>query len=159
MQGDGERAKAVFDRLNPILHSADAAAAAIYQIEPYVIAGDIGGTRLYVGRGGWSWYTGAAAWTWRLAVEHILGIRMLDGKIMLAPCLPPDWLGFRATIRQVGTIEIDVKRGPAFGISVNGSPVPDVPIAFPGTGQTNRVVVTLAGKDIDARKIRSLVKS
>ena len=98
MQGDGARAKAVFDRINPVHHAATAEQARAYAIEPYVVAGDIGGGG-DVGRGGWSWYTGAAAWAWRLATEHILGLNLAGGKLMLAPCLPPDWPGYTATVR------------------------------------------------------------
>ena len=139
MRGDGDRAKLVFDRLNPILHSDNADKAEIYRIEPYVVAGDIGGTAPHLGRGGWSWYTGAAAWSWRLAVEQILGIQLVDDSILLSPCLPEGWPGFQATLRRRGSVEITVKRGADPGLWVDGRPVPEGPFEFPGEGNLRTV--------------------
>lgn len=145
MQNDGDRAKAIFDRINPVLHSADKARASRYLVEPYAVAADIAGTDPWLGRGGWSWYTGAAAWAWRLAVEHILGMSLVDGQIALSPCLPADWPGFTATLRGAGTIEVSVTRGETEGFAVDGAPAPRAPIAFPGSGRTSRVLLTIGG--------------
>lgn len=99
MVGDGDRAKLVFDRLNPVRHAASKEDIERYLIEPYVVAGDMGGTDPHCGRGEWSWYTGGASCTWRLAVEYILGVRFVDGRIALSPCLPAGWAGFSVTMR------------------------------------------------------------
>ena len=144
MRRDGARAKEVFDRINPIRHAGTVEDARRYAIEPYVIAGDIGGGTDHLRRGGWSWYTGAAAWTWRLATEHILGLRLEQGEIILAPCLPPDWEGFSATIRGRGSIEVSVQRGSVAGITLDGTFTAASRIAFPGEGQTRMVELTLA---------------
>jgi cyclic beta-1,2-glucan synthetase len=146
MQGDGQRAKAVFDRLNPILQSDSEGKAARYLVEPYVVAADIGGTAPHLGRGGWSWYTGAAAWTWRLGVEHILGIRLMDGQIELTPCLPPGWDGFKAAIRGKGTIRISVARGSKSALIIDGETRPSAgePIEFPGEGRERQVELKVA---------------
>lgn len=144
MRGDGTRAKEVFDRINPIRQAEDLEAAQRYAIEPYVVAGDIGGGMDHLGRGGWSWYTGAAAWTWRLATEHILGVRLERGEMVLDPCLPPDWEGFSATIRGRGSIEISVRRGSVAGVRVDGAGAATSSVAFPGEGQTRKVELTLA---------------
>lgn len=104
----------------------------------------IGGAAPYTGRGGWSWYTGAAAWSWRLAVENILGIRLIDGKIELAPCLPSDWASFRATVRGKGTVEISVERGREAVLAVDGELTLTTPIEFPGDGNLRRVELVLA---------------
>lgn len=147
MSGDGERAKAVFDRINPILQSETPERASQYAIEPYAVAGDVSGGE-HTGRGGWSWYTGAAAWSFRLATEHILGIRLERGELALAPCLPPDWPGYTARLRgqgpHQGMIEITVRRGGEAGLVVDGEAVDEAPVAFPGEGQTRRVELILA---------------
>ncbi|MBS1239835.1 MAG: cyclic beta,2-glucan synthetase, partial [Proteobacteria bacterium] len=145
--GDGDRAKAVFDRLNPILHSDTWEKAERYLVEPYVVAADIGGSEPHLGRGGWSWYTGAAAWSWRLAVEHILGIRLVDRRIELAPCLPRDWSGFKATIEGEGMIEISVERGGEAALAIDGDAALSASqsIEFPGKGRKRRVELTIAG--------------
>lgn len=144
-RGDGERAKRVFDRLNPIRHADTQDKAAVYQIEPYVMAGDIGGVAPHLGRGGWSWYTGAAAWTWRLGVEHILGIRLVEGKVGITPCLPPSWPSFRAVLRGEGTLDVLVEREGQAGLWIDGQARPDQLIAFPGEGRTCCVHLILTG--------------
>ncbi|MDE8653686.1 GH36-type glycosyl hydrolase domain-containing protein [Novosphingobium album (ex Liu et al. 2023)] len=144
MLGDGARAKEVFDRINPIRHAGSSGEAAIYGIEPYVVAGDIGAGEDRLGRGGWSWYTGAAAWTWRLAVEHILGLRLEGGQLALSPCLPPDWPGFTAKLRGAGVIEVTVKRGPGTGLRVDGASDAGSTFAFPGKGRTRKVELMMA---------------
>ena len=141
LQGDGARAKAVFDRINPIPHARNETEARRYLIEPYVVAGDIGGEAPYTGRGGWSWYTGAAAWTWRLAVEHILGITLTEGRVTLAPCLPPEWPGFSAVLRRegAGTIEITVARHEILGMRIDGIGSAPTSFAFPGEGRVRKI--------------------
>lgn len=139
MQGNGERAKEIFDRINPLTHAGADEAVQGYAIEPYVVAGDISGLEGHVGRGGWSWYTGAAAWTWRLAVEHILGIRLETGKIALSPCLPSHWPGYSATLRGDGVIKIVVQRGHARSMLVDGQLQDAMSITFPGSGVTRTV--------------------
>jgi cyclic beta-1,2-glucan synthetase len=142
--GDGDAAKETFDRLNPILHAATRADAERYLTEPYAMAADIAGAAPHVGRGGWTWYTGAAGWTWRLGVEHILGLRLEDGALRLAPCLPAGWAGFEARLaRDGGAIEVRVDRGDG-GLEVDGGAwPPDRPIPFPPVGATLNVRLRL----------------
>ncbi len=96
--GDGDRAGALFAMLNPINHARTPADADRYKLEPYVIAADIYSTAPHVGRGGWSWYTGSAGWMQRVGVEAILGIRIRGSSLLIDPCIPRAWPGFKATI-------------------------------------------------------------
>lgn len=144
MAGDGARAKEVFDRINPIRHATTPEAARHYAIEPYVVAGDISGNDDHPGRGGWNWYTGAAAWTWRLACEHILGLHLEQGRVVLAPCLPPDWPGYTARLRGRGTIEVRVSRGGEPRLTIDAVPMDMQPIEFPGEGLTRVVELVVA---------------
>ena len=84
----------------PAKRSSTNAGAEHYRIEPYVTAGDIASAEPHRGKGGWSWYTGAAAWTWRLGVEGLLGITWRDGGILVAPSLPANWPGYRASLTR-----------------------------------------------------------
>jgi cellobiose phosphorylase len=43
--GDGDRAKEVFDRINPVTHTRNRNDAERYRTEPYVLAADIAGVR------------------------------------------------------------------------------------------------------------------
>ncbi|MGE4429995.1 MAG: glucoamylase family protein [Sphingobium sp.] len=144
--GDGDGAKALFDRINPICHAATPQDAALYRTEPYVVAADISGVAPHLGQGGWTWYTGAAAWTWRLAVEEILGLRLADGKLRLSPCLPKDWPMVEAMVRQpTGSLRIVIRNDHGLGsgpfmIRVNGEIRDDDDgIAFPDDGSTHEV--------------------
>ena len=149
MLGDGDMAKRVFDRLSPVAHARTRAEAERYRIEPYAVAGDIAGCPPHTGRGGWSWYTGAAGWTWRLAVEHILGLRLVDGDLVISPCLPRDWKGFRARVRgRKGALDIHVDDSDGVGagevaITVDGSRQAGHVVKFPADGSTARVQVRI----------------
>jgi len=98
--GRSDRALELLEKIGPIHHSRDQAAAAVYQVEPYVVAADIYGEPPHVGRGGWTWYTGSAGWMYRVAVESILGIRYRNGEtLVLAPSIPSHWREYRAELR------------------------------------------------------------
>jgi cyclic beta-1,2-glucan synthetase len=143
--GDGDRAWQVFDIINPVRRTDTAEKAALYRAEPYVLPGDVLGVAPYAGRAGWTWYTGAAAWTWKLAIEGIVGLRIVDGKLDLRPCLPPAWPRVEA-ILSLGHgrlhVTIENPHGLSAGVlsvNVDGVPWTDGPIPFPEQG-TERVV-------------------
>ena len=149
--GDGERAWRVRRLLDPIRHASVRADAERYAVEPYVLAADIGSVSPHIGRGGWTWYTGSAAWTWRLGVEALLGLRLRRGRLIIDPCLPPDWDGYQADVRgPAGTLAIRVEdpervgRGVA-AIAMDGVPFEGDAIDFPTDGSVRRVDVRLGG--------------
>jgi cyclic beta-1,2-glucan synthetase len=150
--GDGDRAKEVFDRINPVTHTRNRNDAERYRTEPYVLAADIAGSAPHVDRGGWSWYTGAAAWTWRLAVEHILGLRLVGGELRISPCLPKGWKGFEARIaRPAGSLVIRVEDPDGLGagdvtITVEGERRVGESVAFPTDGTTHMVHVRICAR-------------
>jgi cyclic beta-1,2-glucan synthetase len=97
--GDAEAAWESFKALSPAHRSEHPTRGPVYELEPYVMAGDIYGAAPYVGRGGWSWYTGSAAWLHRAAVENILGLKIEQGALSLSPCVPAHWPSFEITLR------------------------------------------------------------
>jgi cyclic beta-1,2-glucan synthetase len=97
--GDAEAAWDSFKCLSPAHRTQDAVHGPRYELEPYVMAGDIYGADPYLGRGGWSWYTGSAAWLHRAALESLIGLTVRPGRIMLAPCLPSHWPSVELTLR------------------------------------------------------------
>ena len=129
----------------PARRSSTREGAEHYRIEPYVTAGDIASAEPHRGKGGWSWYTGAAAWTWRLGVEGLLGITWHDGGIRVAPSLPGDWPGYRASLRRgTARIEIEVERADdirGIEVEVDGAPIDGETIEFPAGEQTRKVHV------------------
>ena len=116
--GRADDAYRLFSMLNPITHSADAAAAEQYRVEPYVVAADIYSVGEKRGRGGWTWYTGSSGWLYRAAVEAILGITRRGDRLHVRPVLPSDWPGYKAHLNLAGHhLEIDVRRDGSGGRS------------------------------------------
>ncbi|WP_158880996.1 glycosyl transferase family 36 [Rhodanobacter sp. L36] len=97
--GDGDRAAALFDLLNPIRHSDSAEAVERYKVEPYVVSADVYSVAPHVGRGGWTWYTGSAAWLYRAGLEAVLGFHLLGDRLRIDPCIPKAWPGFGITFQ------------------------------------------------------------
>ena len=103
MMGNGERAHELFKMLNPINHGDSRAAIDRYKVEPYVLAADVYSVAPYVGRGGWTWYTGSSGWMYRSGVEYILGVRLDGDALVIEPCIPPLWDGYKVQYRHGGT--------------------------------------------------------
>ncbi len=90
--GYGTRAVELLEMLTPINHARTPEEVETYQTEPYVVAADVYGKSPHVGRGGWSWYTGSAGWMWRVAVESILGVRLVCGNtLQIDPRISAEW--------------------------------------------------------------------
>ncbi len=108
MLGRGEAAYRMYCKLNPINRGKQPDR---YCAEPYVTAGNIEGPdSAFFGRGGWTWYSGSAAWLFKVGVEWILGIRPTFDGLLIDPCIPRAWAGFR--VRRVfrgAVYEIEVR--------------------------------------------------
>jgi cyclic beta-1,2-glucan synthetase len=144
--GDGDRAHEVFDIINPVRRTETGGKAALYRAEPYVLPGDVLGAPPHSGRAGWTWYTGAAAWSWKLGVEGILGLRIVDGKLDLRPCLPITWARVDASLTLPGTgtmrVTIENPEGLSTGalqLEIDGAPWTGGPIPMPPCGSVHVV--------------------
>jgi cyclic beta-1,2-glucan synthetase len=104
LSGDTEAAWRSFEALSPAHRSVHPVRGPAYEIEPYVLAGDIYSAPPYVGRGGWSWYTGSAAWLHRAALETLLGLSVRQGELSLTPRVPAHWPSFGITLRLDGRV-------------------------------------------------------
>ena len=106
--GRADDAYRLFSKINPIIRGMDPEA---YYAEPYVTPGNIDGPESpFFGRGGWTWYTGSAAWLWKAGVEWILGVRASRQGLVVAPCIPNEWKGFRMKrVFRGATYTLDVK--------------------------------------------------
>jgi cyclic beta-1,2-glucan synthetase len=147
--GSGDEAAEVFHMLNPVNHARDAADVARYQIEPYVIAGDVYHHPAHRGRGGWSWYTGSAGWMYRAGVESILGLRRSGATFAVDPCVPSAWPEYQITWRYLETrYEISVSnperrcRG-VREVTLDGAKVDHLAIPLVNDGQVHQVKVVL----------------
>ena len=100
--GDAKAAWDSFRAISPAHRSQHPLRGPKYELEPYVVAGDIYGAAPYIGRGGWSWYTGSAAWLYRAALESLLGLKIEQGELSLDPCVPDDWPSFELALNLPG---------------------------------------------------------
>jgi cyclic beta-1,2-glucan synthetase len=136
--------------LNPIGKSDSRLAVQRYRVEPYVMPADIYGESPHTGKGGWTWYTGAAGWYWRIGIEELLGVRVRNGVLHIAPVVPPGWPGFSVTLRRGRTVyDIEVgnpsKAQGRWSLQHDGQPVsPEGGVPFIDDGARHRVVATLA---------------
>ncbi|MDO8176984.1 MAG: glucoamylase family protein [Undibacterium sp.] len=99
-----KRAWELMQMINPVNHGKNAATIARYKVEPYVIAADVYAVAPHVGRGGWTWYTGSSGWMYRLMTESLLGLHLMGDKLMITPCLPPEWDSYRLHYRYRDTM-------------------------------------------------------
>ncbi|MHB8898239.1 MAG: GH36-type glycosyl hydrolase domain-containing protein [Thermoguttaceae bacterium] len=94
-----EEAWDLFNLLNPIRHADTAERAAVYKVEPYVVAADVYAAQGHEGRGGWTWYTGSAGWMYQLLVENLLGLKLEVDRLALSPLFHPEWSDYRIHYR------------------------------------------------------------
>ena len=145
--GYGDEAVEVFHMINPINHTRDAAGAARYAAEPYVVAGDVYAHPEHMGRGGWSWYTGSAGWLYRAGLESILGLTRRGASFSIAPCVPAAWSHFRIDWRFGGStyhISVDTSNRRLGGsplATLDGAAVDSTAIPLVDDGQVHEVTV------------------
>jgi cyclic beta-1,2-glucan synthetase len=149
--GEGSKAAALFWMLNPINHARTRTDAHRYKVEPYVAVADVYAAPGQLGRGGWTWYTGSAGWLQRAGVESLLGLRLRAGRLEVDPCIPSDWPGFEATVRNGGSkyaigvanpngVSRGVLRATLDGVLVAVRPVS---VALKDDGAPHRLDITL----------------
>jgi cyclic beta-1,2-glucan synthetase len=146
--GDADRAWEVFSVLNPVTHARDAAQVATYQVEPYVVAGDVYANATHAGRGGWSWYTGSAGWMVQLVVESLLGLHRNGNQLRLRPLLPKTWTTFEMSYRfGSSTFSMtctEAAAGLIASVVVDGVDAAGDTFALVDDGRAHTVLVTVA---------------
>ena len=106
--------------INPIEHSRTKDASKKYKVEPYIIPADIYGAGNLAGRGGWTWYTGSSSWYYKAGIEYILGFKIENGCIKIAPCIPKDWKEYQIQYKwkdSVYNIKIENPNGKNTGVT------------------------------------------
>src|SRR5687767_15304016 len=97
---DHRRAWELWSLINPVSHAGTPRDAAVYKLEPYVVAADVYSVAPHVGRGGWTWYTGSAGWMYRAGIEAILGFRVHGEFLRMDPCIPRDWAHYEIRFKH-----------------------------------------------------------
>ena len=147
MLGRGDRAYEYYAQINP---AAKNDVIEEFQCEPYVYPQNIlGDEHPQFGLARNSWLSGTASWAYRAATQYILGTRPAHNGLVVDPCIPNGWHGFRVTRKFRGaTYQIDVKNPSHVskgvksvwvdGKAISGGAVP----AF-GDGETHSVEVVM----------------
>lgn len=149
LHGDGDRAFALYQMINPLTHASSPSAIERYKVEPYVVAADVYTADGQLGRGGWTWYTGSASWMYRIGVETLLGFTKRGDELLINPCIPPHWRDFAIAYRHGGThyaITVHNPDGVMSGVrhvGIDGEEAPDLTIHLVDDGARHEVVVTM----------------
>jgi cyclic beta-1,2-glucan synthetase len=151
MLGEGDRAGELLGMLNPINHASTRAGVHAYKVEPYVVAADIYAEPPHLRRGGWTWYTGSAGWLYRAGIEWLLGCNPRAGRLLLNPCIPRHWRGFKLHYRQGGScyeIAVTNPNGVTRGIAsltLDGQPLvpPEQGVPLLDDGRRHQIGVVL----------------
>jgi cellobiose phosphorylase len=108
MMGNGERAYEYYSQINP---AAKNDIIDEYECEPYVYAQNIlSNEHPQFGLGRNSWLTGTASWMYQAGTRFILGIRPDYNGLVIDPCIPKKWDGFKATRKYKNAVyNIEVK--------------------------------------------------
>ncbi len=147
--GNGDKAWALFDMINPINHTENLRACLRYKVEPYVIAADVYALHPHTGRGGWTWYTGSAGWVYRAGLEYILGFQKNGDTVVMDPCIPKKWRAYTIRYRYLETkyyIHVTNPDGINKGIRtiiVDGTRIPGHAIDLINDGVTHDVLVVM----------------
>jgi cellobiose phosphorylase len=147
--GDARLAWELFGIINPVNHAKSAATAAIYKVEPYVIAADVYSRAPHTGRGGWTWYTGSAGWMYRLITESLLGLRLEVNRLYVAPRLPAGWERFQVHYRYRETVyHITVVRAEEALLTIDGEVHEPGPIGLADDRREHSVELRLGGEQL-----------
>jgi len=139
--GHGDRAHDYYTCINP---SAREAISEVHRCDPYIYAQMIAGRDAPThGEAKNAWLTGTAAWNYVAITQWILGIRPTHAGLQVAPVIPSDWPGFKATRVFRGVIySISVERageGNEVSLTVDSQPIEGNVVPPPGD-QTEVVV-------------------
>ncbi len=105
--GEGNRAYDWYCRTMPMVQASD---PDVYKMEPYVYAEYVtSDDHPTFGQASHSWLTGSGVWMFRDGLDYILGVRPDYDGLVIDPCIPDTWEGFKVTRKFRGaTYEIEV---------------------------------------------------
>jgi cellobiose phosphorylase len=94
MTGSGSRAYEYYAQTNPAGKNDHIDE---FECEPYVYPQNIlADEHPQFGLARNSWLSGTASWMYQAATQYILGIRPTYAGLLVDPCIPPEWDGFKA---------------------------------------------------------------
>ena len=147
MFGNGNRAFDYYERITPAYLEE---ISDLHKTEPYVYSQMIAGKDAFrPGEAKNSWLTGTASWNMFTITQFILGIRPEYEGLLIDPCIPEVWDGFKVTRKYRGItyhIEISNPKHVQKGIqqiTVDGATISSnvLPLFAEGTEHTVMVVM------------------
>ncbi len=122
----------------------------VYKMEPYVYSEYVtSDDHPTFGQASHAWLTGSGVWMFRDGLDYILGVRPAYDGLLIDPCIPDSWDGYKVTRKFRGaTYQIEVKnpnhvqRGVA-SITVDGQPIEGNVIPAFDKGSLVRVVCVI----------------
>jgi cellobiose phosphorylase len=147
MLGNGDRAYEYYRQMDPGERNDRIEE---YECEPYVYPQNIlSDEHPLFGLARNSWLSGTASWAYQAATRHILGLLPTYGGLVVEPCIPSPWDGFKAVREFRGAVyQIEVRnpahvcRGVA-SVSVDGRKNEGTLLPVFTDGRRHRVEVTL----------------
>lgn len=118
MVGNGNRAWEYYRKICP---SYLEDISELHKTEPYVYSQMIAGKDAFKpGEAKNSWLTGTASWNFYTITQYILGIQPDYDGLLIDPCIPNEWKGFKVTRKFRGaTYQIEVQNPDSISKGVN----------------------------------------
>jgi len=145
--GNGNRAWEYYKKICP---SYLEEISDLHKTEPYVYAQMVAGKDAFKpGEAKNSWLTGTASWNFYAVSQYMLGIRPEYDGLLIDPCIPTDWKGFKATRKFRGatySIEVVNPNKKSKGIrevTIDGMPHKSNLIPVFGDGKVHKVKIVL----------------
>jgi len=149
--GNQQKTWELLQLINPINHGKNAELIAGYKVEPYVVAADVYGEALNIGRGGWTWYTGSAGWMYQLIIESFIGLKKEGNHLFFKPCIPAEWPSVKIRYRFLTSMyNIEYSQSPGASdkkptIWLDGSELISESVGLVNDGIEHEVMVRLNG--------------
>jgi cellobiose phosphorylase len=145
--GNGNRA---WDYYKKICPSYLEEISDLHKTEPYVYAQMVAGKDAFKpGEAKNSWLTGTASWNFYAVTQYMLGIRPGYNGLLVDPCIPTDWKGFKARRKfrgatyQIEVINPDGKSKGIKEVTIDGLPYKSNLIPIFGDGKEHKIKVVI----------------
>jgi cellobiose phosphorylase len=145
--GNGDRAFEYYQQINPATKND---VIEQFECEPYVYPGNIlGDEHPQFGLARNSWLTGTASWAYQAATQYILGVRPAYDGLLIDPCFPREWDGFKVTREFRNAVyEIEVKNPNHVckgvkSVEVDGSEIEGATLLVLEDGRAHKVEVLM----------------
>jgi len=146
--GEGNRAYSYYRKTLPMVQADPD--PDLYRMEPYVYSEYVtSDDHPTFGQASHSWLTGSGVWMFRGGLDYILGVRPTYSGLIINPCIPDNWEGYKAVRKFRGaTYEIEVRNpdhvqhGVA-RLEIDGKPVEGNVLPVVEKGRTARVLCVM----------------